>query len=74
MICNTLEEAEKAQKAHFENAKASYYANASDKEKLQLDSYYSGTKQVYDIRQTLDGKFEYPEDGIYRGEYAQQDS
>lgn len=64
MIYDTLEKAEAAQKSHFEKIKASHYANASDEEKKQLDSYYRVTNAIYDIRETVDGKFEYSEDGV----------
>ena len=64
MIYNTLEEAKAAQKAHFEAVRTLHYANASDEEKKQLDSYYRVTNAIYDIRETGDGKFEYSEDGV----------
>lgn len=64
MIYNTLEEAEKAQKEHYEKVKAQSYANTPDCDKERLDSYYSVTKQIYQIVQTKEG-FVYSEDGNF---------
>lgn len=64
MIYNTLEEAQKAQKEHYERVKAESYRTASDCDKGRLDSYYSVTTEIYKIVETKEG-FVYSEDGNF---------
>lgn len=71
MIFNTFEEALQASKKHFEKQKKYNYDATPESEHESLDNYYSVVSQIYDIRQTCDCKFEYPEDGAYVGNYSE---